>query len=186
MVEPRNVRDDPRIVDLGAERGHQNGRAPTDDRAGSQPHAFAGQRVREDGLDPKRPDDLVVPLRRLRAVAGMKSDRRQARELGATLLRRFPAVVVVLDLVDQPVAVVRSQPLDAAGPERQARRLHHRRRVRVHGRCEQDEEHRHYHQPAYAPATTPLSEAPLEAVRFSNGTSRFQDQHGMCPCLNRT
>src|SRR5207245_8714173 len=100
MVEPRNVRDDPRIVDLGTESRQENRRAPTDDRAGSHPHPFTGQRVREGGLDPKWPYRPVVPRSRHRAVTSMESDRRQARELRAALLRRLPAVVVVLDLVD--------------------------------------------------------------------------------------
>ena len=66
-------------------------------------------------------------------------DRRQRFQLRAAFLRRLPGVVDVLDLVDQPVAVMVSEPLDAAHAQRQARGLEHRRRIGVNGRRQQYE-----------------------------------------------
>ena len=49
MVEPRDVRDDSRIVDLGPERREEDRRASADERARALPGPLAGKRVRKDG-----------------------------------------------------------------------------------------------------------------------------------------
>ena len=177
VVEPRDVGDDPRVVDLGAKLRHEHPRTPTNDRAGARPQAFTGQRMRENSLDRRRPARHAVPhrLRPLRSRSCGQGDGRQALELRATLLRRLPAVVVVLHLVDQPVAVMGPQPLDTARPERQTRRLHHRRRVRVDRRREQGKNHHRRHE-TNAPVPPPT--ATIETRRLSNGTGRVQDQQG--------
>jgi len=79
----------------------------------------------------------------------------------------------VLDLVDEPVAVVRPDPLDRARPEREALRLHHRRDVRVDDRRQQDQDAQ-ADQPANAPPPLLLASA-LEPARDIWGSGRIQD-----------
>ena len=75
-------------------------------------------------------------------------------QLRAALLRSLPAVVIVLCLVDDPVAVMLAEPLDAARPERQARRLQHCRRIRV-DRRRQDDEERHRNEEPWSQEAPP-------------------------------
>ena len=86
-----------RIVGLGAEGRHQHRRATLDRRAGRLPDPFAGKRVREDRLDPRRPGEppSSAPSRPRPSAAGCFS-------CGPPFCRRVPGVVDVLDLVDQP------------------------------------------------------------------------------------
>ena len=173
VVEPGDVRDDSRIVHLCPERREEDRRASADERAGAFPDPLARQHVREDRLDPSRVHRRPVLSRRLRRRRTGDADRRQRLELRAALLRCLPRVVVVLDLVDEPVAVVRPQPLDAAWPERQARRLQHRRRVGV--------DHRHEkHEDGQRDDSANMLSPPLqlaaagEAGRLLDGAGRFQ------------
>src|SRR6266576_5906958 len=107
MVEPRDVGDDPRIVELSAEGRHQHRWVTVNRWACRSPDTLAGQRMREDRLDPGRPRTGVSrPLRGLRAP-----DRHlrhphgwQGPQLRPTLLRPIQRVVDVLDVVDDPVA----------------------------------------------------------------------------------
>src|SRR4051794_8296404 len=106
MVEPRDVGDDPRIVELGAEGRHQRRWVTVNRWACRSPETLAGQRMREDRLDPGRPRTGVSrPLRGLRARSAPEAPPRLARpQLRPTLLRRIQRVVDVLDVVDDPVA----------------------------------------------------------------------------------
>jgi hypothetical protein len=147
VVEPRDVGDDPRVLALRAKRGHQDRRASADQGAGPLPGPFARQRVGEDRRDRGRPGRRLNV--RLRA---RETHRRQALQLRTALRRRVQAVVDALDLVDQPVAVMASEPFDAAHAERQARRLHHRRGVRVDDGDEEDEHDQEREPPSPPPA----------------------------------
>jgi hypothetical protein len=153
VVKPGRVRDDPRVAHLRPERRHHDGRAAVHQRARALPDALSRERMREHRCDPRR--GLIGPV----AAAGLRrssrtadAHRRQARELRAAGARRLPAVVVVLDLVDEPVSVVGPQPFDAPGPQRQARLLHHRRHIRVRGRREHEQDHRRCGEGARTPA----------------------------------
>ena len=67
VVEPRDVGDDPRIVDLRPERRDEHRRPPAHHRPGAPPHPLAGQRVREHGLDLRRRHPRGGGAPRLRA-----------------------------------------------------------------------------------------------------------------------
>ena len=141
VVEPGDVGDDARIVGLGAEGRHQHRWATLDRRAGRLPDPFAGQPVREDRLDPRRPRQPPS----LGAFAATPVGGRLL-QLRPALLRRVPGVVDVLDLVDQLVAEghIGSHPLDAARDEGHARRPQHPVRVRVdRGEQQQQDDHDH-------------------------------------------
>ena len=178
VVEPRHIRDDPRIVGLGAEGRQQHGRPTPDDRTRAAPLALAGKGMGEDRLDAPGPHGRKTAWRRCpraRRPAGRRrsdADGRQLRQLRPALLRRLPGVVVVLDLVDEPVAVVRPQPFDSAGPERQARGPQHRRHVRVDDRRQHHDDGER-EDPASTPPP-PLPSPAVEPCRSLGRTGRFQ------------
>src|SRR5581483_2740407 len=137
VIEPRDVRDDARIVDLGAERGHEHGWATVDGRTDGPPDPLAPQRVREDRRDPLRP--RRSPLRPT-YPDWSETEGGQRSELRAASRRGFQAVVDALGLVDEPVHVVVPKPFDAPDAERKARRLHHRRGVGVERRRQENQQ----------------------------------------------
>ena len=151
VIEPRDVRDDARIVELGTKRRHEHRRLPGDERTCALPHRLTGQRMREDRPNVRRMQRGEVNS--LRPRRGRDSHRGKDSELRPALLRRLPAVVVMLDRIDQPVAMVTTQPLDAPWPQRQTRRLQHRRRVRVDGHNEQHGDREHHPAQADPPPT---------------------------------
>jgi hypothetical protein len=73
----------------------------------------------------------------------------------------------VLDLVDEPVAVMVPEPLDAAHAKWQARGLEHRRRVRVTGRRQQ-----------YEKGHTDQSPSPPTVQRLAALESAFREPGG--------
>ena len=168
VVEPGHVGGDARIGALGAKGRHQHRGATLDLRAGRLPDTFAGQRVREDRLDRRRPGSGLL-LGRLRGRPG----RRQALQLRSALLRGVPAVVNVLDLVDQLVAVrhIGSDPLDAARAEGHARRPQHPVRIRIDCRRQQHEDD-HDPDPPASPLAAARSSASLPSVRCNPGEQR--------------
>ena len=171
VVEPGDVGDDPWIVELGAERGDEDGRATVDRRPGRPPDPFARQRACEDGRDPAGPG----PRGSVRGPG--QADGRKRLQLRAALLRRVPRVVEALGLVDEPVAVMVAEPLDAAHTERQARGLHHRRDVRVDDGRDQDDQGHQRHTPPPEPRRRRGRERRSAAGRRSthgHGLPRFE------------
>ena len=171
VIEPRDVRHDPWVVDLRPELRDEGRRAPADERSRSRPLPLTAQRMREDGLDRRRRIDERASSPVDRSLTGRHGNAGESRQLRAALLRGLPAVVVVLDLIDEPVAMMGPQPLDAARPERQARRLHHRRRVGVDGGRNEGETHDRHHEPDVA---APLPAAAAHSRRLFDGAGGVQ------------
>jgi len=95
-----------------------------------------GRRGRKRGADRVRPKETATGLA---GAHGCSPDGRKRSQRGTSLLRRGPAVVEPLCLVDEECAVVGSEPLDATDSQRKARRARHGRHVRVEDGGEQDE-----------------------------------------------
>ena len=106
VVEPGDVGDDARIVALGAEGRDEHRRMPVDSRAGPMPDPFAGQGVGEDRFDRRWPGGCGRLRRDGRLGSRSLADRRQRGQLRATWLGGLPAVIEVLNRVDQQVAVM--------------------------------------------------------------------------------